>query len=255
MSDLSRMTRLNFPEFSENGHRSLSIFLGDKVDIANPLDYHTYIWGDVPVMTDVFSAVMNEALDLSLFVLDIPRADQCDPSGHDCAIEAIIAAKAITGAKAAVIGSLSENLEEDVIGRFIKGGIIPLLDMQVALRVVDILSSPKPREINPIIMTEISGASTQTLSEYDAKQKLSKFGIVVPQGELVTAGSLPKTLTYPIAAKVSGLAHKSETGGVILGIKNEAQAISAIQKLTKLSENVLLEDMITEPFIELIIGN
>jgi len=254
MSDLSRMTSLNFPEFSQNGHRSLSILLGEKVDIANPLDYHTYIWGDVQIMTEVFAAVMQESIDLTLFVLDIPRADQCDPTGHDCAIEAIIAARATTGAQAAVIGSLPENLEEDIIARFIKGGVIPLLDMQVALRVVDILSRTKPREINPVIKTELNGVSTRTLSEYDAKQKLSKFGIAVPKGELIADRSLPKTLTYPIAAKASGLAHKSERSGVILGIENEIQASSAIQKLTELSEDVLLEEMITEPIIELIIG-
>jgi len=39
-----------------------------------------------------------------------------------------------------------------------------------------------------------------------------------------------------------------------LGIENETQASSAIQKLTELSEDVLLEEMITEPIIELIIG-
>ncbi len=260
MSDLSRHTSLSYPQLSPNGRRKLNALLGDKVDLANPLDYHTYIWGDVTVMTDVFSAVMNEDLDLSLFVLDIPRADQCDPAGHDCAIEAIIKAKARTGAKAAVIGSLPENLEENVIERFIKGGVVPLLDMQVALRVVDILSSSKPDDTRPVLMTDgetsatLASSTTHALSEYAAKQKLRAFGIEVPKGRLISGQDLPDDLSFPIAAKVSGLAHKSETGGVILGIENREELESALKTLGELSDAFLIEEMIGGPFVELIVG-
>jgi len=232
----------------------LNTLLGDKVDLANPLDYHTYIWGDVPVMTDVFSAVMNEDLDLSLFVLDIPRADQCDPAGHDCAIEAIIKAKARTGAKAAVIGSLPENLEENVIERFIKGGVVPLLDMQVALRVVDILSSLNHGDTRPVLMTDGETSATLALSEYAAKQKLRAFGIEIPKGRLISGQDLPDDLSFPIAAKLSGLAHKSETGGVILGIENREELESALKTLGELSDAFLIEEMIGGPFVELIVG-
>ena len=65
---------------------------GPIVTIANPLDYHTFIWGDTPRMTDVFSAVLRDRFDLAVFVLDIPRDDRCDPAGYQCAIDAIIAA-------------------------------------------------------------------------------------------------------------------------------------------------------------------
>lgn len=254
MSDLSRHTDLTYPDLSADGLKTLNSLLGDKVDLANPLDYHTYIWGDVPVMTDVFSAVMSEAHDLSLFVLDIPRADLCDPAGHDCAIEAIIAAKARTGAKAAVIGSLPENLEEDVIERFMEGGVVPLLDMQVALRAVDILSGRSVPNHTAVLMVSISDGRTNTLTEYEAKQRLKKFGLKVPSGELISKGELPKKPTFPLAAKAVSLAHKTEAGGVFLGIQNNDALAQATAHLFTLSDSVLIEEMMSGDFVELIVG-
>lgn len=254
MSDLSRHTELVYQGFSNSGLKKLSSLLGDQVELANPLDYHTYIWGDVPVMTDVFATVMAEELDLSLFVLDIPRADHCDPTGHDCAIEAIIAAKARTDGSVAVIGSLPENLEEDVIARFIRGGIVPLLGMQTGLRVVDILSKRPVNDMLPVLLESTNTTSTRTLSEVEAKTRLSKFEINVPKGKLISDGKLPETLSYPLVAKISGVAHKSETGGVVLNIQNVSQAQNAIEKLSQQSRLVLLEEMMNEYFVELIVG-
>ncbi len=253
MSDLSRRTGLSYPAFSDKGLMSLSGLLGEKVDLANPLDYHTYIWGDIPVMTDVFATVMAEKLDLSLFVLDIPRADQCDPVGHDCAIKAIIEAKIRTGAQAAVIGSLPENLEEDVIARFIDGGVVPLLDMNVALRVVDILSVQTFLQDAPVLMAETATDKIKLLSEFEAKRKLAAAGISIPKGQLVPASKLTP-LAFPVAAKVSGTAHKTDIGGVVLNILNETELEIAVSKLLKTSDSVLIEEMMSGSFTELIVG-
>jgi len=60
----------------------------------DPVDYHSYIWGDVPKMTTYFAAVMQSGMDLNLFILDIPRSDRCDSSSFDCAVQTILAARA-----------------------------------------------------------------------------------------------------------------------------------------------------------------
>jgi hypothetical protein len=63
-------------------------------------------------MTRVFSTVMEETFDLTVFILDLPRADRCDPSSYQCAVDAIMAAKARTGARVAVLASLPENMSD-----------------------------------------------------------------------------------------------------------------------------------------------
>jgi acetate---CoA ligase (ADP-forming) len=53
--------------------------LGPLVTIANPLDYHTFIWGDGPRTTEVFTTMLS-GYDAGIFIIDPPRPDRCDPS-------------------------------------------------------------------------------------------------------------------------------------------------------------------------------
>jgi acyl-CoA synthetase (NDP forming) len=108
MADLAATRRNWISPISHPTQRSaLKAELGPIVTIANPLDYHTFIWGDTDRMTRVFSTVMEQTFDLTVFILDLPRADRCDPSSYQCAVDAIIAAKLRTGASVAVLASLS----------------------------------------------------------------------------------------------------------------------------------------------------
>src|SRR5262249_41086475 len=50
----------------------LQQLLTDRVHIANPLDYHTYIWGDTVANEAVFSTMLSAGFDLTLLVLDQP---------------------------------------------------------------------------------------------------------------------------------------------------------------------------------------
>jgi len=61
-------------------------------------------------------------------------------------------------------------------------------------------------------------------------------------------------IDYPIVLKVfsEDIIHKSEKGGVIVDIKNKKEAIGAFTKLSKISERVLMQDMVEGK--EIIIG-
>ena len=49
------------------------------VALANPLDYHTYIWRNPAKMAEAFSAMMTGDLGMGVIVLDFPRHDRCRP--------------------------------------------------------------------------------------------------------------------------------------------------------------------------------
>ena len=55
-----------------------------------------------------------------------------------------------------------------------------------------------------------------------------------------------KALAFPVVAKIIGPLHKSEVGGVIVGIANHDELVSAWQRLSRLEhfEGVLLQEMI-----------
>ena len=70
---------LEMPAIPPAAQARLRAVLGDKVKVANPLDYHTYIWGDLAAQTECFSGLMDCGFDASLLVLDYPRLDRCSP--------------------------------------------------------------------------------------------------------------------------------------------------------------------------------
>ena len=59
--------------------------LSDLVTIANPLDYHTFVWAKEEAMTETFSAMIGCGFDLSMLVLDFPRSDRCSDADWDFA--------------------------------------------------------------------------------------------------------------------------------------------------------------------------
>lgn len=65
-----------------------------------------------------------------------------------------------------------------------------------------------------------------------------------------------QSIGYPVTLKVSSetIAHKTEAGGVVLNLKSPEEVQAAAVKLSKLSEEVLVERMVTGAVAELIIG-
>jgi acyl-CoA synthetase (NDP forming) len=74
--------------------------LGEMVTLSNPLDYHTFVWGDLARQTDAFGAMFAGSYALNLIVLDFPRVDRCDNADWLTTVEAAISAAKATGARA-----------------------------------------------------------------------------------------------------------------------------------------------------------
>ncbi len=96
------------------------------------------------------------------------------------------------------------------------------------------------------------------MNEYEAKRMLARYGIDVPNGEIVrNLGEIDSLkLKYPLVAKVVSerILHKTDVGGVILGIKNREELKISVKNLfEKFNEPVLVEEMV-EGGIEVIIG-
>ncbi len=96
------------------------------------------------------------------------------------------------------------------------------------------------------------------MNEYEAKNLLKEYGIAVPKGMLVEKIEDLENmdLHYPLVAKVSSekILHKTDVGGVVLGIKNEKELKNAVRELMgKFHEPVLVEEMLKDG-VEVIVG-
>ncbi len=261
MADLADSTQLQYPDFEPSVQQTLADVLGSQVDIANPLDYHTYIWGDVPIMVRCFETVMQSDVALCAFVLDLPRSDRCDPAGHRCAVEAIIEASRRTNKKTAVISLLGENLEPEVVRRFAAANVITLHGMETALAALDAaVTAGRFKNANlepePVWQQCDSENTVLALNEFDAKHRLQEFRIAVPNGrhfELLDEVR-DQGLRYPLVLKALNIAHKTEVGAVIINISNAAELTSAKQSIATSDTGYLLEEMIPGTVAELIVG-
>ena len=97
------------------------------------------------------------------------------------------------------------------------------------------------------------------LDEAEAKKRLAGFGLDVPRHITVTAESLPDDLgfEYPVVLKAMGLAHKSDAGGVMIGLADRNSLESALAEMHQNQiggTHYLIEEMITSPIAELLVG-
>ena len=127
VADLAQPRGLELPELPASARRRLNAVLSDKVNVANPLDYHTYIWGEAAAQTECFAGLLDCGLDMHLLVLDFPRADRCIGASWQTTVDAFMAAhQASAGAAAGVVASLPEGLPDDVARQLLHQGIAPM---------------------------------------------------------------------------------------------------------------------------------
>jgi len=98
-----------------------------------------------------------------------------------------------------------------------------------------------------------------TLSEHGAKSVLAKAGIAFPREALVRpgedAGAAAAAIGFPVVLKISSpdISHKTEIGGVIVGVKDEDEARQAAQtildRVREKRPDALIEGLIVSPMI------
>jgi acyl-CoA synthetase (NDP forming) len=253
---------VNFRELKTEQYQPLRDTLGAMVTISNPLDYHTFVWGNGEKQTTAFTTMMQGDYALNLIVLDFPRSDRCDPADWMTTVNAIIAAHKATGANAGVVASLGENLPEDVAFRLVEAGVVPFHGIDEALVAAEtahaIHQAWSAPTVAPLLKSAASEGEAVTLSEYESKEAVRPFGLSVPEGRLVAtpeeAARAAAEIGFPVALKGSGVAHKTEAGAVKLNLKTEAEVVDAAKAMAGVAQGFLVEKMAAKPVAELIIG-
>jgi acyl-CoA synthetase (NDP forming) len=126
MADSAEGRKVRFPALSEEHWARVKSTLGSFVAVANPLDYHTFIWNDEPAMTATFTAMVSGGFDLNMLVLDFPRNDRCSDADWWPTVRAFEAALKSNNARGGVVASMLENLTEAHAAELFRRGIVPL---------------------------------------------------------------------------------------------------------------------------------
>jgi acyl-CoA synthetase (NDP forming) len=236
--------------------------LGAMVTLSNPLDYHTFVWGDFDRQRTAFAAMFAGDFALNLLVLDLPRNDRCDDADWITTIDAVTAAASDTGALAGIVATLPENMPEEVALRLMTAGIVPFCGIEETIAAASVASAigaawQKPAAA-PLLDIQPSAGEPETLNEFDAKAELASFGVSVPHGMVADspeqAAACAAKLGFPVAVKGLGIDHKSEAGAVFLNLCDHQQVERAAKGMAPITSRFLVEAMVDRPVAELIVG-
>ncbi|NKM87278.1 CoA-binding protein [Rhizobium laguerreae] len=261
MADAAVGRNVEFPALQPQQLPRLRRVLGEMVTLSNPLDYHTFVWGDLARQTEAFSAMFEGGYALNLVVLDFPRGDRCDASEWAMTADAVMTAAATTGALAGLLATLPENMPEPIANRLMANGIIAFCGIDETITAAEVAAGigrawnrPPPL---PLLDVSSSDGEIETLTEAAAKAELAAFGLPIPKGLLasspVQAAEQAERLGFPVVLKALGIAHKTEAGAVALNLK-DIKAVSNAAAAMPSNAGFLVEKMIDPPVAELIVG-
>ena len=266
-ADAARDLGLEFSAIPDESVGRLREILTDKVHIANPFDFHTHIWFDRPALRAMFSVVQRAGFDAVGFMIDCPRADQADPASYVAAIEEFIAAFPGAPTRAAVISSMPESLSEATREMCLDAGVVPLQGQRQALEALDLAASVGEAWAGgaqvqlrvPQGAAQKRASVARSLAEHEGKSALAAFGVQVPRSRIVSphdAANAAAEIGFPVVIKVASaeLEHKSDIGGVVVNITSAQDAKTAAQRLARLADTLLVEEMITDGVAEILIG-
>jgi len=257
-------TGLTLPQLSDESARKLRSAVHERMVAANPLDFQMFDWDNADGLAATFTPFVAEGFDLSLCLLDYPREDLCDQSPWLGAEEGFVRAIRETGRKGAVLSTFSDTVCESVAARYMAEGIAPLAGIDAGVAAIQAAvgvgrgwgRSPAPELLTRAF--EPDAVRPQILDETESKRMLAEAGVPVPESKIVhgidEAVSAAGNIGYPVVVKALGVAHKTDVGGVRIGLANHDEVAVALADMAALSDRFLVEEMVDEVVGELIVG-
>ncbi len=220
VADMALSKNMSFPPFNEITKPLVAATLNEFVTIDNPLDYHTFIWGDEQKLKNTFTAVLSGGFDVGMLILDLPTHPHMNPAAWWKTARAFRRASELQSARAVIVSSLHESMPLDLAADLANSNMAPMMGLDDCLTAFEAAAfigqnwartEPlhlirHPREGgNPANsqgqnpdeswipasagMTVLQGmtvggvmTAAETLTEYETKQLLKSFGLEIPQG-------------------------------------------------------------------------
>jgi acyl-CoA synthetase (NDP forming) len=253
---------LTLPPLSEIVTQELRATIHERMVAANPFDFQMFDWDDEEQMANNFTALLSDDFDVALCLLDYPRDDRCDQSTWGGAERGFVRAAQQTGIKGAVLATFADTISEPVAARLMKDGVAMLAGIDDGIAgiqaAVDVGTSWNRPPNPPLLKNQRQDGIVKLLDEAESKELLARIGVPIPAACVVCsaeeAAAAAETLDYPVVAKALGVAHKTEVGGVRLGLGSADEVSAAVREMSDLSDRYLIEKMVTDVVAELIVG-
>lgn len=268
-SDQIGLGGLVMSEFAPQTRHALSQLLPDYAAIDNPVDVTAEVLVD-PSLT--YTALKTTAEDPNTDIVMVPIPVEY---GQTTTLLGESMVRVQRDVKTPIVPIWMSDRTGEGHRHMIEGGLMPMRSVRNAVRAMrryieygrwkaqrDPDWAPLGRNRQP--------ASTATLSEVDAKFLLQRAGVAVPASRMAAtpedaARAFRELGGEAVAMKVvsATITHKSDVGGVQLGIRSAEQARAAHAQICEQVgracgpgqvEGVLVEAMLTGSFVEVVVG-
>ena len=269
--DLAEREGLPLAPLGDADSPSLRAALPDFVPVSNPLDVTAQALVDPDLYARVLAALIADQRVQSVLLAII----QTDAVTAKLKFPPILAAiETLRPAKRVVFAGLDEGaaVPLEYVERLRALNVPYFPSAERAVRALARLArwkgaapaSPAPKRGETAALAGLAGV----IPEWRAKAALAPLGITFPQGALATtfveAAAIAAKIGYPVAIKAQSaeLAHKSDAGGVIVGLRDDSALAHGWAKLADnvgrsrpglAVDGVLIEAM-AAPGVELIVG-
>jgi acetate---CoA ligase (ADP-forming) len=268
--DFCESCDLDLPEPSDATKTVLGTIAPDLILPTNPLD----VTAQSLVDPDLYRRAMKPLLDDERYGSLVLAVVLSSSTHAERKMAPIIAALTEFGPpKPVVFAMLGEDcaVAPEIIASLRSLGVPFFRSPERALRALARLAglrAPEPTSARPPVGRVGNRLPAGVIPEYAAKSLLAHAGIPVPRAELVsdlqTARQAAARIGYPVVLKAQSpaLTHKSDVGGVILGITDDAGLAEGWRKLHAdiaearpgLRLDGVLVDAMVRPGVELILG-
>ena len=269
LADLADAENVRFADISSQTRAKLAEQLEYGLDPVNPLD----AWGTGNNFLEIFSGcfqalVEDEDAGIGVWVADM-RDDEEFRWPYEAAARAIAES---TGKPVVFANTVPNGVVHETANRLREAGT-PLLDgLGPAIKAVSNamiwrdndarspMQPPAPPAENVVAGWRERFGESRPFDETEGLALLREFGIAAVEAKVVedadAACDAANSLGWPVVLKTAmpGIAHKSDVGGVWLGIDSEEQLLEAYATLCeKLGPRCLVESM-AAPGVEMVFG-
>jgi len=273
VSDLAGGTRVEIPDFSSKTKRRLAELLPAFGTPQNPLDTTGVIVNQPALLAACVDVVMADGQFDALLINSDPPRDVGAAPGR---VEERLAPLAEVVRRAPMFTAVSATVSSELtpFGRetLARHGLHFTNGLELGIRALDHAvfygrmrsrprspATPRTRRVRPLDQDW-----TGVVGEVEAKQLLAAYQIEAPDERLVhsaaQAVAAAASIGYPVVLKVQSrdIAHKTEVGGVRLGLRTAGEVRRAYTEVKEAARGVRFEGALVshqvEPVAELIAG-
>ncbi|MGZ4185595.1 MAG: acetate--CoA ligase family protein [Solirubrobacteraceae bacterium] len=269
-ADEAARSGLELPALAPATRDRLREQLPDAATVANPLDYTAMIWGDSGAVGGLVSTIgADPDVGQVLVFYDQPAGlVGAVEESWGAVREGIIVGAAASPAPTMVVSTLPELLDDEAAWRFAQSGVPAVAGLRTGIRCAAAMRTPpgdaqRLREIAAFAQAVAADRDSRWLAEHDTKQLLRDAGVRVVDGRVVLgaddAALALEELGGHIALKLSAASvqHKSELGGVVVGLDGESAVRAVYARLAPLAKSrdgVVLAERMAPAGVELLIA-